>query len=307
VPYVLFGVFLGPEFPTLLGGLIALATTVIAAKLGLFQPKETWDFAPEHTWDSDWLSLFPPDEDKDDVPTISLWAAWTPYVLVGALLVIMRLNPAIWEFVSHAKIKIPHLLGTDISTATAPLRLPGTIFLIVSLCCLLLHRMSFRQFGAAISDSSHALVGAAVAIVFAVPMVRIFILSGVNDAGLHSMPTELAAAVAELTGRAWPAFSAVLGAIGAFVAGSNTISNMTFSLFQFDVALRIGLSPLWIVALQAVGGAAGNMICVHNVVAASATVGLFGQEGALIRKTLIPTVYYLLAAAAIGSLVLFVL
>ncbi len=226
---------------------------------------------------------------------------------VGVLLVVMRLNPAIWEFVNHTKIKIPNLLGTDISTATAPLRLPGTIFLIVSLCCLLLHRMSFRRFGAAVCESSRALVGAAVAIVFAVPMVRIFILSGVNDAGLQSMPTELAAAAAELTGRAWPAFSAVIGAVGAFVAGSNTISNMTFSLFQFDVALRIGLSPLWIVALQAVGGAAGNMICVHNVVAASATVGLFGQEGALIRKTLIPTIYYLLAAAAVGSLVLFVL
>ncbi len=75
---------------------------------------------------------------------------------------------------------------------------------------------------------------------------------------------------------------------------------MTFSLFQFDVALRTGLSPTLIVALQAVGGAAGNMICVHNVVAASATVGLLGQEGAIIRRTLIPTIYYLLAAGAIG-------
>jgi len=89
------------------------------------------------------------------------------------------------------------------------------------------------------------------------------------------------------------------------VAGSNTISNMTFSLFQFEVALRIGLSPLWIVALQAVGGAAGNMICVHNVVAASATVGLFGREGALIRKTLIPTAYYLVAAGVLGSIFVF--
>ena len=82
---------------------------------------------------------------------------------------------------------------------------------------------------------------------------------------------------------------------------------MTFSLFQFEVAQQIGLAdsaPLFMVALQAVGGAAGNMICVHNVVAASATVGLFGREGALIRKTLIPTAYYLLAAGAIGCCVL---
>jgi len=136
-------------------------------------------------------------------------------------------------------------------------------------------------------------------------MVRIFIQSDVNGADLASMPTELAAAVEHIAGRAWPAYSAVIGALGAFIAGSNTISNMTFSLFQFDVACRIDLSPLWIVALQAVGGAAGNMVCVHNVVAASATVGLLGHEGALIRKTLIPTAYYLAAAAVIGCLVLF--
>ena len=85
---------------------------------------------------------------------------------------------------------------------------------------------------------------------------------------------------------------------------------MTFSLFQFEVArdigLGAGLAPLFIVALQAVGGAAGNMICIHNVVTASATVGLHGREGAVIRKTLIPTTYYLLAAGAIGCLVLLV-
>lgn len=42
------------------------------------------------------------------------------------------------------------------------------------------------------------------------------------------------------------------------------------------------------------------MICVHNVVAASATVGLVGQEGNLIRKALIPMTYYVLAAGMLG-------
>jgi len=120
------------------------------------------------------------------------------------------------------------------------------------------------------------------------------------------MPVVLATAASDLVQRSWPAFSAVIGAMGAFVAGSNTISNMTFSLLQFKIALDTHLEPRFVVALQAVGGAAGNMICVHNVVAASATVGLLGREGALIRRTLIPTAYYLLAAGAIGCLYLLV-
>jgi len=298
-------VFLGPEFPTLLGGLIALALTVLATKAGLFQPEVPWEFPPESAWEPDWRSDFPPENNHDTPPTISLGMAWLPYLLVAVLLVLIRLQPTLARWISATTIAIPSLLGTDIGKSVNILKLPGTVFIIVSLSCLGLYRMQPARFGRATREAGRALVGAAMAIVFAVPMVRIFIESGVNGSGLASMPTELAEAAAALTGRAWPAFSAVIGAMGAFVAGSNTISNMTFSLFQFEVALRIGLSPLWIVALQAVGGAAGNMICVHNVVAASATVGLFGREGALIRKTLIPTAYYLVAAGVLGSIFVF--
>ena len=73
-----------------------------------------------------------------------------------------------------------------------------------------------------------------------------------------------------------------------------------FSLFQFEVGQQIAVDPTWIVALQAVGGAAGNIICVHNVVAASAVVGLVGREGDVIRKTLPHFVYYALFPGAIG-------
>ena len=118
------------------------------------------------------------------------------------------------------------------------------------------------------------------------------------------MPIMLAGGAVSLAGQAWPALAGLVGALGAFMAGSNTLSNMMFSLFQFATALKIGLTPGVIVALQAVGGAAGNMICVHNVVAASAVVGLLGKEGLLIRKTIIPMIYYLIAAAAWGFVLL---
>ena len=80
-------------------------------------------------------------------------------------------------------------------------------------------------------------------------------------------------------GMVWPLFAPSIGALGAFIAGSNTVSNLMFSLFQHSVAQRLAISGALIVALQAVGAAAGNMIAIHNVVAASATVGLLGQEG----------------------------
>ena len=138
-------------------------------------------------------------------------------------------------------------------------------------------------------------------LLLAVPMVQVFINSASDS--LASMPIVLAEGVSAAVGQAWPMFAPLIGAMGAFVAGSNTISNMMFSLFQFSTAEQIGLGAAGagtVVALQAIGGAAGNMICVHNVVAASATVGLVNREGEIIRMTLIPMTYYIVQGGFIG-------
>jgi lactate permease len=130
--------------------------------------------------------------------------------------------------------------------------------------------------------------------------VQVFLNSGGGAEGFERMPIALANGVAALAGDAWPLLSPFVGGFGAFVAGSNTVSNMMFSEFQFGVGQQIGVAPDWIVALQAVGGAAGNTICVHNVVAASAVVGLVGREGLIIRRTLPVFCYYALLAGGLG-------
>ena len=156
------------------------------------------------------------------------------------------------------------------------------------------------EYRAAFGASLRTLPPASAALVFTVPMVQVFINSSGGAAGYEQMPIALAEGVANIAGSAWPFFSTFIGGLGAFVAGSNTVSNMMFSLFQFGVGERILVDPTWIVALQAVGGASGNIICVHNVVAASAVVGLVGKEGAVIRKTLLPFLYYALVTGSLG-------
>jgi lactate permease len=121
------------------------------------------------------------------------------------------------------------------------------------------------------------------------------------------MPIAMAEWVAGNVGRVWPLFAGATGALGAFIAGSNTVSNLMFSAFQYGVAQRLAMSTVMIVALQAVGAAAGNMIAIHNVVAASATVGLLGQEGSTLRKTILPTLYYLAVIGVLGLLAIHVL
>jgi lactate permease len=112
--------------------------------------------------------------------------------------------------------------------------------------------------------------------------------------------------VARNVGSIWPMFAGAIGALGAFIAGSHTVSNLMFASFQHGVAERLGEPSAMIVALQAVGAAAGNMIAIHNVVAASATVGLLGKEGATLRKTILPTIYYLTVIGIMGLLAIYV-
>jgi len=309
VPYVLFGTFLGPEFPSLLGAPVGLAIVVIAARRGFLMPSDTWQFPAREGWQDDWVSGL--EEEMADVPegrTLSTALAWAPYLLVGLLLVITRLpSLPVGAWLRAPALSWNNILGTGIAATTTPLYLPGFILLVVVAATAVLHRMDRSDVGAAVRSSARVLVGAGIVLVFTVPMVRIYINSDVNGAGLLSMPIAMAEWVAGNVGQVWPMFAGVTGALGAFIAGSNTVSNLMFSAFQYGVAERLAMSTVMIVALQAVGAAAGNMIAIHNVVAASATVGLLGREGSTLRKTILPTLYYLLVIGVLGMLAIHVL
>jgi lactate permease len=325
LPYLAFATFLGPEFPALFGGLSGLAIVVLAAKAGFLvpPPDKAWDFEPREKWDSSWTGTV----EAEDVPSsgarMGLFKAWLPYVIVAIMLVATRL-----DFIPLTQIALPfkgwaqnspvdstwlslpwlvnlqNIFGTTVSGTIQPLYLPGTIFIVVSLMTFFLHRIRPEAYRISWRNSLKATAAASVALVFTVPMVQVFLNTGGGASGFERMPIALADGVAAIAGGAWPILAPFLGGIGAAVAGSNTVSNMMFSLFQFDMGQRIAVDPTWVVALQAVGGAAGNMICVHNVVAASAVVGLLGREGAVIRLTLMPFVYYALVPGAVGYLIL---
>ena len=307
VPYVLFAIFLGPEFPSLIGGLIGLAVMVTGVKSGLFLPKgEPWDFPPEKDWEADWKGIIRADVGEER-SHMTLVRAWSPYVIVAALLVLTRLpDLGIKEMLTSVQFSWSNILGTSLSQGIQPLYVPGTIFMTVSLITILLHRMKGAEVKKAWGDAARMLAGPALALLFAVALVRIFIDSDTNASGLASMPLVLAEFVARVAQGTWPFFAPMMGALGAFVAGSNTVSDLMFSLFQYGVADRIGVPHLVILGLQALGGAAGNMITVHNVVAASATVGLVGREGLLIRRTIVPMTYYVVFAGLLGLLFAYV-
>jgi lactate permease len=302
VPYALTGVFLGPEFPSLIGALVGMAIVVPLAKRGFVMPKKAWDFAPKEQWPAHWLGKISFKQDNNQAKkSMSLTRAWLPYLLVAIILVLSRVSTEFKALLKSLSFGFSNILGeVGISASVQPLYLPGGILFFVCILTLFLHQMKFKQVVDAAKQSTTTLVGAGFVLIFTIPMVRILINSGVNGADLAAMPVAMASFVAQTFGDLYPLFAPSIGALGAFIAGSNTVSNMMLSQFQFEVASALSVSGALLVALQAIGAAAGNMIAIHNVVAASATVGLLGQEGRTLRKTILPTIYYVVAVGVLG-------
>jgi lactate permease len=250
IPSTLTAIFLGAEFPSLIGGLVGLAIVIPAAQKGFLIPKQVWDFPPVETWSDGWSgSLTIAINDNKVRQDLSLINAWTPYVLVGLFLMLSRLPfLPFQELLKTPELSLPSLFGTEININSQPFYLPGTIFVLVAILTYFLHQMQRKTTIKATVDAVSTLAGTALVLAAAVPMARVFINSGLNQSDLASMPVTLADGVASLAGSSYPLFAPIIGAMGSFIAGSATVSNMMFSLFQFGVATKIGASAIVVTA-----------------------------------------------------------
>jgi lactate permease len=115
--------------------------------------------------------------------------------------------------------------------------------------------------------------------------------------GDRALTTMIGRSFAEVTGDHWQYFAAYLGALGSFFSGSCTVSNLTFGGIQAAIAGSVGLDAGKILALQSVGGAMGNMVCINNIVAVCMILGIYNQEGAIIKRTVVSMVVYGVIAA----------
>lgn len=101
------------------------------------------------------------------------------------------------------------------------------------------------------------------------------------------MTRALAEGLATAAGSTYPAIAAFIGALGAFMTGSNTNSNVVFASLQDQTAQLLGYAPVVILAAQTTGGAIGGAFAPAKVILGCSTVGLGGREGPVVKATLI--------------------
>ncbi len=227
---------------------------------------------------------------------------FAPYIIVATLLAMTRVSyinnilREVWV------IEIPAIFGTGINYGFNPLLSPAAPFFIVAIffyIYLFIHNKSNHK-TEIINNALLKIMKPAMTLITILIFVQIMLNSGVNDSGLPNMIIS-AAYIFNGAGQAVTILIApIIGALGAFVAGSATVSNLLFSSIQQSAALISGNRESIIMAMQGMGSSAGNVIAIHNILAALAIVGLGAQAEKQVLKTNL--LYLLIYLGFVGAL-----
>jgi lactate permease len=275
-PYWLIARFVGAELPTLGGAL--LGGTVFVGVVVARRRSATTGIAG---------GVDPTQGDSDPPNADELLRAAAPYATLVVLVLLTRLVPPIRDALFGVVVDW-ELFGA-FSGSIRPLYHPGALLPLAFLVGAFVQRADRTDVRHAVGATNRLLAPVVVALLGMVVIARTMSQAGMTD--------ELATAAAGVGG-AWPLLAPAVGALGTFVTGSAPASNILFTDLQASTAQAVGRPVLPLLGAQGFGAAVGNIVCPHNVVAAAATVGLAGREGAVLRRTLPVTVIYV----ALGGL-----
>lgn len=218
--------------------------------------------------------------------------ALAPYGVLVVLVVVTavaKLWPPLAQLL--AGLQISWQAFGSYSGRMQPLTHPGTLLLAALLIGAGLQRVPLRDMGAALAQSARQLLPVTLALLAMLVLSRLMLHAGLIAA--------LERAAVQFVGSAWPWVAPAVGALGSFVTGSATASNVLFTSLQAQTAQALALPVAAIVAAQGFGAAVGNIVCPHNIVAGAATVGLAGRENQILRRMLAPCAVYLALGGAL--------
>ncbi|MEI8095092.1 MAG: L-lactate permease [Spirochaetales bacterium] len=274
IPQLLAAAFLGPELPALLGSIVALVSTIAWAKV--FHHESAAPGGPRISWRQGVL-------------------AWLPYLLILAVILLAsKLVPPVYGFLGQFKSSVVFWEGgkpVDFKWVATP----GVLILFAAFVGAQIQGAKFSQIARTFGKTLWKLRKSTLTVVSILAMAKVMDASG--------MISNLAQVLVAVTGGLYPLVAPMIGALGTFVTGSDTSSNVLFGKLQLTVAGQTGLDPYWLAAANTAGATAGKMISPQSIAVATGATGLTGQEGKILQQTFLFCLGYVLL---LGVLVLVV-
>ncbi|MCD6401039.1 MAG: L-lactate permease [Anaerolineales bacterium] len=226
--------------------------------------------------------------------TRALLIALSGYAVLVVITLAVQLIPTVKNTLGFLVIKVPfpevrtnlgYITPAGLGRKIPLLRHAGAILTYSSIIAYLIYKRAglykAGALGRILNGTVHRVMSSSVGIASMIAMAVVMQHSGMTDT--------LARGLAEGVGRAFPAIAPWIGALGAFMTGSNTNSNVVFAALQMRTAQLLGFSVVYILAAQTSGGALGSVIAPTKVVVGASTAGMAGKEGEVMRKMLVYT------------------
>lgn len=258
VPEVLAAKFIGAELPALLGSIVSMGITILVAK------------------------TFYKDTRAKDAEQISFkkgLLAWLPFILVFAIIIITSpLFPTINKALSSIQTSLPIYTGEHAKKYTFLwIATPGTLIIIATTIGGLIQGAKFGEIMEVLWKTVIQMKKSAITILSIVALAKVM--------GYSGMIKSIAIVLVSLTGGLYPLIAPIIGALGTFVTGSDTSSNVLFGGLQVEVAKSLGINPYWLAAANTGGATAGKMISPQSIAVATAATGIQGSEGKILMAT----------------------
>jgi len=285
-------------------GLWALGSTIATLLgLGVAVAWSRWRKANAVTAHAQPSSLLPSDVRTAIPPG---WAL-LPYVLLIAIVLTANLITPVSDFLGQVVIRVDF---PELSTArgwvtpAGPGRTidvfghAGALLVYASLLSYAVLRWRGYLTPAAVPRIARGVVNGAV-----LSSLGIAAMVGMATTMEHAgMTYFLAGGIAQVAGRAFPLVAPFIGALGAFMTGSNTNSNVVFGSLQQQIALLAGINPAIILAAQTSGAAIGSTFAPAKIIVGCSTVNLGGKEGTVMEAIMRYSLLLLAALALITAL-----
>jgi lactate permease len=296
LPYLAIAWFVGPELPSIVGGIVALSVIAFAADRGFLLPPDK--SIPRRRTEREEVREKQTRHEgsgREPITAAGMLLSFAPFIVMSLALIASRLVPGMRETLQDVTITFGEFRGIALRDLT-PLYAPYFYLALALVTALVSFRIGRDTVQKAAAATFRRVRTASIVLIFIIAMTQLLLISEMNQADLPSMPQVLGEGFAGLLGGTFVVFSGFLGAFGSFMTGSATVSNLLFGSLQVDAANALGRPVAIFIALQLIGAGVGNMISLSNIAMAASAAGVDSREGEVIRETIVPMVVVCLVA-----------
>jgi lactate permease len=277
--------YLGAETPAIIGSVAAIVAILIYAKV--FTHKQT-------------------NKDNKKFTLFESFKAWSVYLFILIFILVSgALCPPVNSFLKSHLVTSIHLPVIGSTFKFGWISNAGLMLFLGASIGGLIQGLTLKQLLVLLAKTTVSLKNTVVTIICLIALASVMNYSGMISA--------IASGLVAVTGSFYPVFAPLIGAIGTFVTGSDTSSNILFAKLQANVAGQLhltgqgtffgvdGSETNWLVAGNTTGATGGKMISPQSIAIATASCDMQGKDGEILKSALPFAVGYII----LGGLMVF--